>query len=81
VKNPHGAAILGRRLAMLRKAKSLTQEELADKASTSLATIKRIEQATVPPSVDVLISISRALDIHLYELVKDDAITKSDQKQ
>ena len=66
---------------MLRKAHNLTQEELADKASSSLATIKRIEQATVSPAVDVLISISRALDIHLHELVQDDAITKSDVKQ
>jgi transcriptional regulator with XRE-family HTH domain len=79
VKNKHGAAALGRRLAMLRKAKDLTQEELADKANVGLATIKRVEQATVSPSVDVLIFISRALGVHLYELFQDDAITEGDQ--
>lgn len=79
MKNSNGAVALGRRLVLLRKAKGWTQEVLAHEADVGLATIKRIEQATVSPSVDALISISRALGIHLYYLVQDDAITGSEE--
>lgn len=79
VRNPVGAAILGQRLEALRKAKNMSQQKLATEAEVGLATIKRIEIAAVSPSVDVLISISRALGIHLNELVHDEAITNGDQ--
>lgn len=57
----------------------MSQQKLATEAEVGLATIKRIEIAAVSPSVDVLISISRALGIHLNELVHDEAITNGDQ--
>lgn len=79
VRNPVGAAILGQRLEALRKARNMSQQKLATEAEVGLATIKRIEIAAVSPSVDVLISISRALGIHLNELVHDEAITNGDQ--
>ncbi|WP_460583422.1 helix-turn-helix domain-containing protein [Hymenobacter arcticus] len=79
VRNPVGATILGQRLEALRKARNMSQQKLATEAEVGLATIKRIEIAAVSPSVDVLISISRALGIHLNELVHDEAITNGDQ--
>lgn len=79
MKNSVAAVIIGRRLEALRKAKSLSQQKLADDAGVGLATVKRIENATVSPSVDILISISQALGIHLYELFDDEAITTSDK--
>lgn len=57
----------------------MSQQKLATEAEVGLATIKRIEIAAVSPSVDVLISISRALGIQLSELVQDESITNGDQ--
>jgi len=57
----------------------MSQQKLATEAEIGLATIKRIEIAAVSPSVDVLISISRALGIQLSELVQDESITNGDQ--
>jgi transcriptional regulator with XRE-family HTH domain len=74
-RNPIGAVVLGRRLEALRKAKGMSQQKLATEADV----IKRVEIAAVSPSVDVLISISQALGIHLHELVNDEAITTSDK--
>jgi DNA-binding XRE family transcriptional regulator len=81
VRNPIGAAVLGRRLETLRKARAMSQQTLATEAEVGLATIKRIETAAVSPSVDVLISISHALGIHLYELVQDEMITNGDKEK
>ena len=81
MRNPVGAAALGRRLRALRQAKKFSQQKLATEAEIGLATVKRIEDASISPSVDVLISVSRALGIHLHELVRDEAITDGDKEQ
>ena len=81
MRNPVGAAALGRRLRALRQAKKFSQQKLATEAEIGLATVKRIEDASISPSVDVLISVSRALGIHLHELVQDEAITDGDKEQ
>lgn len=81
MRNPVGAAILGRRLEALRKARNMSQQKLATEAEVGLATIKRIEIAAVSPSTDVLISISRALGIHFHELVHDESITSGDKNR
>lgn len=78
MKNSTAATILGHRLAAQRKSKGWTQEALADEAEVGVATIKRIEQAKVSPSIDILITICRALGIHLHELVHDETITTVD---
>ena len=79
MKNPVGAIALGRRLKALREKKGLSKQELADVTHIGLATLKRIENASNSPSLDYLITISRALGVHLYELVMDDAITDGDR--
>jgi transcriptional regulator with XRE-family HTH domain len=63
----------------LRQAKKFSQQQLATEAEIGLATVKRIEDASISPSVDVLISVSRALGLHLHELVLDEAITAGDK--
>ena len=78
MRNPVGAAAFGKRLRALRKAKKLSQQRLATEAEVALVTIKRLEIAATSPSLDVLISISRALGIHVYELMRDDIITNGD---
>jgi transcriptional regulator with XRE-family HTH domain len=78
VRNPVGATAFGNRLRALRKARKLSQQGLATEAEVALVTIKRLEIAATSPSLDVLISISRALGMHLYELMRDDSITDGD---
>jgi ribosome-binding protein aMBF1 (putative translation factor) len=44
------------------------------------STIKRIELVQLAPTLDLLISLSRALGLHVRELVDDPAITTADQE-
>jgi transcriptional regulator with XRE-family HTH domain len=81
VRNPVGASAFGNRLRALRKVKKLSQQRLATEAEVAIVTIKRLEIAETSPSLDVLISISRALGIHLYELLRDDNITDGDSNR
>ena len=80
VKNENGAIIFGQRLRELRKAKKMSQQQLAFEAEVERSTIKRIEFALASPTLDVLISISRALGLDVRDLMDDDAITRSDPK-
>ena len=52
-----------RRLREARKANSLTQEELAEKADISRGLVSRYESGAVIPTVDVLVSLANALDV------------------
>lgn len=47
----------------------MSQQKLADLADLSKKTIQRIENAESCATIDILISISRALEIPLNELV------------
>lgn len=53
----------------LREAKDFSQQELANEADLAKITIQRIENAKYSATIDVLISISQALEISLSELV------------
>ena len=44
------------------------------------STIARIELVQLAPTLDSLITISRALGIEVYDLVHDPAITNSDKE-
>jgi len=52
-----------KRLRNTRKANSLTQEELAEKADISRVMISRYESGSVMPTVDVLVSLADALNV------------------
>jgi transcriptional regulator with XRE-family HTH domain len=68
------------RLRQLRKKKGFSQQDLATEAEIDRSTVKRIELREVTPTLDVLISISRALDIELSKLMEDSTITSLDKK-
>ena len=51
-----------------RRMKGLTQEQLAEKMDVHFETISRIENANTGISMDMLINLSKALDISLSEL-------------
>ena len=62
---------LGRRIRALRQALSLTQEQLAEKASISVSFLSMIERAERVPHLKTLSALSKALGITLFRLFLD----------
>ena len=67
---------IGIRIAMFRKMRGLTQEQLAEKAGVSRSFLSLIEGFNVPTSfsVDLLLSISDALEVRPEELLNTESI-------
>jgi len=63
---------IGTKLATLREAHGLSQEELAERAGCDLKTVVQIEDASVVPSLAPLIGLTRALGVRLGTLLDDD---------
>lgn len=61
---------LGRKIAELRKAKGLTQEELVQKCNLSVRTLQRIESGEVTPRSYTLRIIFAALEYNIYDSSK-----------
>lgn len=61
---------LGKRIAELRKAKGLTQEELVQKCNLSVRTLQRIESGEVTPRSYTIRIIFAALDYNIYDSSK-----------
>lgn len=80
MKNPAGLRAFSERLRSLRKQRGYSQQKLADIANVEQSTIKRIELVQLAPTLDLLISLSRALDLQVRDLVDDPAITNSDKE-
>lgn len=80
MKNPAGLHAFSERLRSLRKQRGYSQQKLADIANVEQSTIKRIELVQLAPTLDMLISLSRALDMEVRDLVDDPAITNSDKE-
>jgi transcriptional regulator with XRE-family HTH domain len=61
---------LGKKIAELRKAKGLTQEELVQKCNLSVRTLQRIEAGEVTPRSYTVRIIFAALDFNIYDSSK-----------
>lgn len=59
---------LGKRIAYLRNKKGYTQEKLAELVSYSTNHIGKLESARTNPSFELLVNLSKALDVELSEL-------------
>lgn len=59
---------LGNKIRALRKLKGYTQEELGEKSGVSYKFIGEIERGVVNPSLNSLVHIAKALDIHVSDL-------------
>ena len=64
----------------MRKQHGFSQMKLAHIANVEQSTIKRIELTQLAPTLDLLISLSRALELEVRDLVDDPAITNSDKE-
>lgn len=63
----------GNKLAEIRKAKGLTQSELAEKCDVSYRTIQRIETGKVTPRGFTIKTLSVALDFDFLKVLSDDS--------
>jgi transcriptional regulator with XRE-family HTH domain len=74
---------LADRLLLLRRQRNLTQKELAQKIGTTQAVVSRLENASVPPSLETILNFAEALeavvDIHIIPI--EDTRPKSDRKE
>ncbi len=68
VKNPSHIKAFGTHLRKLRDDNDLSQQQLADMADVAKITIQRIENAKYSVTIDVMVSIAKALNIPLKEL-------------
>lgn len=68
---------LGNKIAELRKALSMTQEELANQTGVSTRTIQRIENGAVTPRLVTLKLLSEVFDYNLNGAATNDRIDKT----
>ena len=61
---------IGKRIAALRKARSMTQEVLAEKLNCSIKHISHVKRGVASLSLDLLIEASDLLDCSLDYLIK-----------
>ena len=69
MKNPAEIKSFGTYLRKLREEQELSQQQLADIADVAKITVQRIENAKFTVTLDVMVSLSKALNISLSELV------------
>ena len=62
---------VGQRIKRIRKAKSLSQQELANLCEFEKARMSRLESGKANPTVITLLKISTSLDVHISELFRD----------
>jgi len=67
---------LGKKVAELRKAKGLTQEELVSKCNVTVRTLQRIESGVVTPRSYTIKMLFTALDYDIYSLSEGDSEKK-----
>jgi len=60
--------LIGLRIKELRKRRKFSQDALAEKAETSSNYLSRMERGTENPTLDMLIKISEALEVEMWEL-------------
>lgn len=71
---------VARRVCEVRKARGLTQEELAAKADVSPTHISVLERGVKLPNLDTFIAIANALDISADYLLQD-VVNRSEESQ
>ena len=68
---PNIFSLLGRRIKQERKARHLTQQELADAVGIDTGHLSRIESGKTPPSLNVVKNVADALRLPIARLFED----------
>ncbi len=76
---PEIGPLLGKNVAMRRKALALTQWQLAERLGVETETISRLERGTNLPSLQRLASLSEALETSVADLLSQSVSNRSDQ--
>jgi transcriptional regulator with XRE-family HTH domain len=69
---------IGQRIRKFRKARSLSQEQLAEKTGVSVTHMSHIETGNTKLSLPVLVSIAEALGVKTDDLLYERSIGRSD---
>ena len=70
---------LGERIRALREKRSLTQEQLAEKADISVKHISNIERGTVKVSLQYMTAVANALEIPVKDFLEADHQRSSEE--
>ena len=62
------------RIQYLRKAKGISQEELAEKVGVSRQAVSKWENGKAIPGIDILTELSGLYDMSLDQLIRDEAV-------
>jgi transcriptional regulator with XRE-family HTH domain len=73
--------ILGKNIKLLRNLRSLSQNELAEKANISIPFLSNIERSNKWPYPDTLAKLAEALGVEVYELFKETKPSLSDNEK
>lgn len=60
--------LIGMRIKELRKKQLLSQEQFAEKADINSKHLSRMERGTENPTLDMLIKLSTALEVEMWEI-------------
>ena len=60
--------LIGMRIKELRKKQLLSQEQLAEKADINSKYLSRMERGTENPTLDMMIKLSNALEVEMWEM-------------
>lgn len=78
MKIPAGLQVFANRLRLLRQSRGYSQQMLADIVYVEQATIKRIDLHQLAPTLELLITLRRALALEVRDLMDDPAIINPD---
>ncbi len=67
----HIVAKLSNKLHEVREDKNISKNELSQRSGVSRAAIRRIEEGQRSPSLYILLMLCKAMDITLWELLKE----------
>lgn len=71
----------GAKIKRLRKAKGLSQEELAEKIDKTVETISSTERGITVPRIDNTMLIAKVLDVPLHELFEINELPARDREK
>jgi transcriptional regulator with XRE-family HTH domain len=69
VARPTPQVIVGRNIAFLRAERSMTQEDLADRADLHAVLVSRVERGATDPRLSTLVKIARGLRVAPADLL------------